>query len=380
MFITAGKPRSALYKIPLNEDGIPIPPHVQVLDASIAQLATLLDEYLLSLWGKYFDVFVRPRAELMLFLDFSQAQSTNQRAPISTIPWEQIARNPDAFYDTAAYELPCSLKSPELLKSEPFSIITLYQYFSTIATAQPFQFRSRWATSKDCTALGNSDDDGDHRGDELEVEIRSNPRIFSSPAPTAPLDRPVFQATRSDLIAIATNPLPTANIPPAVSPSPGAHDPSPLTTFTTTPPSAAAPSQPVTTATVKAPTPLAVTTTTPLAVPPATMPPAEVPPMNVSTGGALIPNEGSCGIGAPTNSPVAQKKGKGRQGTKRKPAPFKKRETVGDVNPPSRRTSTRTIELKRKELDTEAVDTQPVKKKKTTLRDRWFYAGEETQA
>ena len=369
-----------MYKIPLNEDGIPIPPHVQVLDASIAQLATLLDEYLLSLWGKYFNVFVRPGLELTLFLDFSQAQSTGQSAPISTIPWEQIARNPDAFFDTTAYELPCPLKSPELLKSEPFSIITLYQYFSKIATAQPFQFRSRWATSKDYMALGNSDDDSDHRDGELEVENRSNPGILSSAAPMAPLDRPVFQAAHSNLTSISTNSPPTATIPPAVSPSPGAHDPSPLTTLTTTPPSAAAaPSQPATTATVKVPTPLAVTTTTTLAVPPVTMAPVEVPPVNVSTGGALIPIEGSCGMGAPANSTIAQKKGKG-QGAKRKPATFKKRDTVGDVNPPSRRASTRTIDLKRKQLDTEAVDTQPVKKKKTTLRDRWFYAGEETQA
>lgn len=40
-----------MYKIPLNEDGIPIPPHVEVLTASIVQLGALLDEYLSSLWG-----------------------------------------------------------------------------------------------------------------------------------------------------------------------------------------------------------------------------------------------------------------------------------------------------------------------------------------
>jgi len=47
-----------MYKIPLNEDGIPIPPHVEVLTASLVQLATLLDEYLSSLWGTYSDVSI----------------------------------------------------------------------------------------------------------------------------------------------------------------------------------------------------------------------------------------------------------------------------------------------------------------------------------
>ena len=45
-----------MYKIPLNKDGIPIPPHVEVLIASIVQLAVLLDEYLSSLWGMHSDV------------------------------------------------------------------------------------------------------------------------------------------------------------------------------------------------------------------------------------------------------------------------------------------------------------------------------------
>jgi hypothetical protein len=85
----------------------------------------------------------------------------------------------------------------------------------------------------------------------------------------------------------------------------------------------------------------------------------------------------------PENSdiPIVRKNGKahGRPAVKRKPPTSKKHsETVGD-NPPSRRTSTRTVELKRKQLDPKAIDTvtQPVKKKKTTLKDRWFYAGSE---
>lgn len=58
-FLHLGKPRVSMYKIPLNKDGIPIPPHVDVLEASIVQLATLLDEYLLSLWGKHTNTFIQ---------------------------------------------------------------------------------------------------------------------------------------------------------------------------------------------------------------------------------------------------------------------------------------------------------------------------------
>jgi hypothetical protein len=63
----SGKLRTALFNIPLNEEGIPIPPHVEVLETSIAQLATLLDEYLLSLWSKYSDVVVRKCLKLKIF-------------------------------------------------------------------------------------------------------------------------------------------------------------------------------------------------------------------------------------------------------------------------------------------------------------------------
>lgn len=47
-----GKPRTSVYKIPINEDGVPILPLVDVQEASATQVAALLDEYILSLWGK----------------------------------------------------------------------------------------------------------------------------------------------------------------------------------------------------------------------------------------------------------------------------------------------------------------------------------------
>ena len=51
---TAGKPRSFVYQIPLNSNGIPI--LLDIVDASevtALQLAQLLEEYLLLVWSVY---------------------------------------------------------------------------------------------------------------------------------------------------------------------------------------------------------------------------------------------------------------------------------------------------------------------------------------
>jgi hypothetical protein len=94
-------------------------------------------------------------------LEFSQ--STDVGASTSPIPWDQISRNPDDFFDMAVYKLPCALKAPEALKSEPLSTITLYQYFSEISVSQPFQFHSRRGVAQDIWNLDdNIDNDNDN--------------------------------------------------------------------------------------------------------------------------------------------------------------------------------------------------------------------------
>ena len=344
----SGKPHTALFNIPLNEEGVPIPPHVEVLETSIVQLATLLDEYLLSLWSKCFDVVVRKCLETEDILDFSQ--STGAGAPTSPIPWDQISRNPDGFFDTAVYKLPCALQAPEILKSEPVSTITLYQYFSKISVSQPFQFRSRKGVSQDLCNPDDNDDDGG-------IETLPNPRPSSSSAPTAALSE---QATHCNLTSVNTNPLTSPTTSPALPPILGHHVPS--STMMAPPTVTAAPSQPVTMATVTAAPPPVETTAT-------------IPPEPVATTHANAP--------ANSDVPIVQKKGKGRgrPGVKSKRPTSERHDTVGDD--PSRRTSTRTVELKRKQPVSEAIDTTtgPVKKKRTTLKDRWFYAGGEgTQA
>ena len=50
---------------------------------------------------------------------------------------------------------------------------------------------------------------------------------------------------------------------------------------------------------------------------------------------------------------------------------------MGNTNPVPHRESTRTIDLKRKKMDAEVLDTQPAKKKKTTVKERWVYVPEE---
>lgn len=96
---------------------------------------------------------------LLFFLDFAQLKGSNQSL---AIPWEGIAQSPEVYFNTAIYKLIYALKSPEQLKSEPFCIIALYQYFSTIFVSQAFQFHSREASSKEFLDIDGGDSDLDN--------------------------------------------------------------------------------------------------------------------------------------------------------------------------------------------------------------------------
>jgi len=285
------------------------------------------------------------------------AQSGSLSTPIPTIPWEHMAKSPDIYFDTAVYRLPFALKSPEQLKSEPSAIVALYQYFSTISTSQPFQFLSRKAISEACLILDDEDDEGD------EIKVLSTPQPSSSSTHTTALVKTLSQPTHS-------NPTSANPSQPSVHPNSGRHDPSPSMALTSAPPpTPSTPAQPVTTTPMAAPHQLAETATIPPPTPPVTS--------------VVIPQDGGYHVAAhvyPRTPPVAQKKGKGCGQPKCKPATSKPSDAVGDTKSPPRRASARTINLKRKQMDTEAVDAQPAKKKRTTLKDRWFYEGAGTKA
>ncbi|KDR65060.1 hypothetical protein GALMADRAFT_149027 [Galerina marginata CBS 339.88] len=330
--VLSRKPKVSVYKIPLNEDGIPIPPHIEVLEASVVQIATLLDEYLVALW------------------EFSQSNG-----PVSTIPWELIARSPNDYFDASIYQLPCALKSPEQLKSEPLSILALYQYFSTTSTSTPFQFRSRPAISSD-NLTADSDDDDD------EVDVLLNHRPSKSLPPKTTNDAATTPRPRPQSISVDATPIPNAStISPSKSPLLANRDTSP-------PGNAPADFPSVMGSSVQA---LPSTATEP----PPTQSPEEASPFTVSSASGI--NAGRSSADALAKSST-KKKNKGRGQSKRETATNKEDNRakddnrIGSADRVPRRASTRTADLKRKKMDTEAVDTQPAKKR-TTLKERWAW-------
>lgn len=82
------------------------------------------------------------------------------------------------------------------------------------------------------------------------------------------------------------------------------------------------------------------------------------------------------------NPLIPQKKGEASAKSKRKTSAKRANGDVvmGGTNPAPRRTSMRAVDLKRKKMDAEALNTQPTKRKKMTLKERWAYVTEEPNA
>ena len=298
-----------------------------------------------------------PQAKTLVFdLDFAQPKGSN---PSPAIPWEDIVGSPDVYFDTAIYKLPCALKSPEQLKeSEPFYIIALYQYFSAISASQPFQFRSREAS---CNG--------------------------SLSSPPVAVNTPVVQNPGSNSTTHQRDTLPASSASLALPAPSMEHTTSPVMTVsaqsvTTAAAAMVPPAQPAKTTTTATPPQLEETLPVALSLPRTTQVPAEAQSVSGSAAGpgVIVSEEGSAGVSALPLIP--QKKGKASKKSKHTTAAKRAKgdAVVGDTgSTPSRQASTRTIDLKRKKVDAETLDTQPPKKKKTMLKDRWVYVTEEPQ-
>lgn len=113
---------------------------------------------------------------------------------------------------------------------------------------------------------------------------------------------------------------------------------------------------------------------------------SETPPIAPSSSEAQLISGGAGVIVSERQSvdidePVNPEKGKTK--LKRKTATKQARVgIVGDTDPTPRRVSTRTIDLKRKKMDSEVLNlnSPPAKKKKTTVKERWVYVNEEPNA
>ncbi|KAF8962010.1 hypothetical protein BDZ97DRAFT_2027088 [Flammula alnicola] len=117
------KPKPLTYKFSLSEDGIPLLPLVNVMEASPAQVAILVWEYLLTLWELsygYSDILAIP-----------------------PIPWDDITHNPNKYFDISVHSLPVPLKPLEFMQMSPLTTYALYDYFRSTIDTHPFQFHRK---------------------------------------------------------------------------------------------------------------------------------------------------------------------------------------------------------------------------------------------
>ncbi|KDR77906.1 hypothetical protein GALMADRAFT_244867 [Galerina marginata CBS 339.88] len=321
--ILSRKPRTSVYKIPINEDGVPILPSVNVQEASASQVAILLDEYILSLW------------------DFSWAGSENMPA----IPWEDITHNPHHYFDTSIYKFPCALRPPQDLKSNPLEIFGVHQFLSSTATSTPFRFRSYLELLK----VNSLDDDDDSDNEDSQLPPPS--RAFTGLS--LPLDS--LDAVKSASAPDGQVSLDDVGVPV---PIPGTQD---------LPDTSSNPSS------------VNLSTSTSNVNGPAAEPSSPVPPVHPTQSNSPISREpavtNSASVEQPAGTKSAKKTKKGVQKRKAK-APAPVAGDGGDVSASrtSTRTSVRAANSKRKVPDTDSTTTEkPQPTKKTRVGDRWEY-------
>ncbi|KDR77763.1 hypothetical protein GALMADRAFT_155533 [Galerina marginata CBS 339.88] len=188
------KPQRFIYTFPFDEDGIPVLPNVDLGEASSNQVATLVSEYLATLWN------------------FSHKGTE----PVPSVPWDDIASHPDRYFDTLLHRLPVSLKSPDLMKGSPLTAFTLYEYFSkTIADSMPFQFYEQHAMAPH--------NDSCHAGTDT-----TDPPIEPSNASVCPSATPESSsATNGTASTGSPKDLPIPNVGNATEPPNASVSPSP---------------------------------------------------------------------------------------------------------------------------------------------------------
>lgn len=191
--------------------------------------------------------------------------------------------------------------------------------------------------------VDNSDLDGDESADDI-IQHDALPDSSASPTPPAPSVQP------------ATSPVTTKAMNTAAATMESLAQSARTITATSAPQLGETPAPPIA-----------------LSSPHPTQPPAEA--QLISGGAGVIVSEGqSAGVDSESDAPMHPE---GKVKSKRKTATKRAKidVVVGDTDPAPRRASTRTNNLKRKKMDadSEVPDTQPAKKKKTAVKDRWVY-------
>lgn len=128
-----GKPKHIFVnRFPLNENGLPVIPHVEIADVTLTQLATLLDEYILSLWSRL--------SFVCCILHCFNLSTVFAHPNNPSIPWDEIRDTPNEFFDADLFKLPTPLGPIDDWKSSPLKVYGLLDYFTSISSSTPFSF------------------------------------------------------------------------------------------------------------------------------------------------------------------------------------------------------------------------------------------------
>ncbi|KAF9471313.1 hypothetical protein BDN70DRAFT_939038 [Pholiota conissans] len=107
------KPHQFVTNLLRNDEGLPLFPIFDRKIRTYLEVTQILSDYLISLW------------------EHTQEGSID-------IPWDRINVNPDLYYDTWKYALPCKLSCPEDM--DEIEVMRLTKYFAEESSVKPFTF------------------------------------------------------------------------------------------------------------------------------------------------------------------------------------------------------------------------------------------------
>ncbi len=179
-----GKSISTVTVICRNSDGLPLFPVFNQKTKTYAEIAQILNDYFLTLWGM-----------LAFTLNFAVTKldlSEHTQEGSTKIPWDDIHKHPDCYYDSWVHPFPCGLSSSDDM--DELELTQTAMHLANTATAPPFSFYGRDEVSKNIKSMKAVLDNTDvPRVEAKNISVDSDvpvvePSTVTSPylAPTPP--------------------------------------------------------------------------------------------------------------------------------------------------------------------------------------------------
>jgi hypothetical protein len=166
------------HQIPLNEDGIPVFPHIEAADATLKQLVEVIEAFIVAVWSTFILINYL-RALIVCSSDYSWPPDKD----MPSIPWDNLSSHPDVYYDTSAFSLPTRLALPQIYLTSPPDVYALLGYFTK--SPRPFVFWPKSEIMQRSTAQVEKEELTRAAGDEVDEEPLVLPQHSSNGASTS---------------------------------------------------------------------------------------------------------------------------------------------------------------------------------------------------